>query len=145
MGRWDRFYEAKGQTGEQWLADEVVKTLVRDLAVWPPPVETWFDDGARARFEPVLAPSCPRPSSGVFRAAFQLARWELEREYDAIDEFVRNDRVSKITSDEREKLCLTFLHKWLTDSMLELLEASKLKRPMLKECLVRAEARLLAP
>jgi hypothetical protein len=143
MGRWDRFYEAREITSEDMLAQEVVRTLVADLALWPPPVLQWHDEKAHERFAPVLSADCPRPSSSVFRAAFELARWELEREFDAIDEFYRNDRGARVAGDEREQLCLVFLHKWLTDSMLEILEASPLKRPKLLECLRKIELRLL--
>lgn len=143
MGRWDRFYEARSITPEDMLADEVVKTLVADLEVWPPPVLAWLDEKARGKFEAALAEGCPRPSVAALRAAFELARWELSREFEAIDEFYRNDRPGKIASDARERLCLVFLHQWLTDSMLELLGATRLKRPKLLECLVRVEARLL--
>ena len=143
MGRWDRFYDARSITGEDMLAQELVKTLVGDLAIWPPPVNEWHDEKTRRRFEPILAPECPRPSSAIFRAAFQLARWELERDYDAIDEFYRNDRGAQVATDARENLCLIFLHRWLTDSMLEIIEVSPLKRPRLVECLKTIETRLL--
>ena len=142
MGRWDRFHEARSITGEQMLADEVVKTLISDLTGWPPPVSEWFDKAQEKRFEPVLGP-LSRPSSSVIRMAFELARWELERRYDALDDFARNDRAAKIASDAKERLALEFLHKWLTDSMLELLEVTTLKRPKLVECLQRVEKRLL--
>jgi hypothetical protein len=142
MGRWDRFHEARSITSEDMLADEVVKTLVSDLGGWPPPVSEWFDRDREARFAPVIGPGATRPSSGVIRTAFELARWELERRYDALDDFARNDRAAGIASDANERLALEFLHAWLTDSMLELLEVSPLKRPGLVECLSRAEKRL---
>jgi len=142
MGRWDRFHEARSITGEQMLADEIVKTLVSDLTGWPPPVSEWHDKDEERRFEPALGP-LSRPSSTVFRMAFELARWELERRYDALDDFARNDRAAKIASDATERLALEFLHRWLTDSMLELLEVTRLKRPALIECLARVEKRLL--
>jgi hypothetical protein len=143
MGRWDRFYEARSITPEELLAQEVVKTLLSDLSGWPPPVAAWNDEKLHERFASVLAPGSPRPSNGVFRAAFQLARWELERDYEAIDEFYRNDRAASLASDARERLALIFLHRWLTDSCLEIIEASQLKRPRLGECLRRIEIALL--
>lgn len=143
LGRWDRFYEARSITPEDMLADEVVKTLVGDLEGWPPPVLAWSDERARERFAPALASDAPRPSVAVFVAAFQLARWELGREFEAIDEFYRNDRPAQVASDARERLCLLFLHRWLTDAMLEILEASRLKRARLVECLERIERALM--
>lgn len=143
MGRWDRFYEARAITGEDMLADEIVKTLTADLTGWPPPVSEWHDAALEKRFAPAIGPGATRPSSSVFRMAFELVRWELERRYDALDDFARNDRAASVASDARERLALEFLHRWLTDSMLELLEAAPLKRPRLLECLQRIEKRLL--
>jgi hypothetical protein len=143
MGRWDRFHEARSITGEEMLANEVVKTLVGDLSSWPPPVAEWHDPKVAAKFAPVVAAGFARPADAVFRMAFELARWELERRYDALDDFARNDRASKIASDRSERLALDFLHQWLTDSMLEILEATPLRRPVLLECLRRIERQLL--
>jgi hypothetical protein len=145
MGRWDRFHEARRQAVDDWLADEVVKVLTADLRQWPPPIALWNDLQVRERYEDALAPECPRPPLPVFRAAFQLARWEMEREYEAIDHYVRNDRAATATANPRERICLRLLHAWLTDSCLEILEASPLKRPKLVECLLRIEARLCGP
>lgn len=145
MGRWDRFHEARSITSEQMLADEVVKTLADDLSRWPPPVSEWFDRAQEERFAPAIGPFATRPSDRVVQMAFELARWELERRYDALDDFARNDRGATIASDARERVALEFLHKWLTDSMLEVLEATRLKRPALVECLRRIERRLVGP
>lgn len=146
LDRWARFFEPRVITGLEMLQDEVVKSFAQDLASWPPPVEQWFDAALRERFAPVLSPFCPRPSPAVFRAAIELAIQELQREYEAIDAFYRNDRAASISGDERERLALLFLHRWLTDAMLELLEAvPRFKRPHLVECLERIAKRLDAP
>jgi hypothetical protein len=145
MGRWDRFHEARSITSEQMLADEVVKTVVEDLRGWPPPVSEWIDKAREEKFAPVLRAGASRPSTPVIAMAFELARWELQRRYDALDDFARNDRASKVATDATERLALELLHAWLTDSMLELLEVTRLKRPALIECLSRVEKRLVGP
>lgn len=146
MGRWDRFHEARRQDVAEWLSDQVVKTVSEELQGWPPPVELWNDLSLRMRYEPALGAGCPRPPAPVFRAAFKLARWELGREYEALDHFVRNDKAAEVTADARERVCLDFLHQWLTDSMLEILEVSEpIKRPHLIECLQRIEDHLFGP
>ena len=145
MGRWDRFHEARRQAVGDWLADEVVKTLVADLRGWPPPIYVWNDLDARAKYAEALTPGCPRPPLPLWRDAFRLARWELEREYEAIDHYVRNDHGARVAADARERQCLQLLHAWLTDSCLEILEASILKRPALVDCLSQVEAQLCGP
>jgi hypothetical protein len=149
MGRWDRWYEARSVTPEGMLQDELVKTLLEDLGRWPPPIEGGFhDDKLRARFAPILehllAGASTRPTDAVFRTAFQLARWELERAFEALDHFARNDHAARVAQDAGERLALEFLHRWLTEFALEILEVvPRLKRRDLVAVLQRAEARLL--
>jgi hypothetical protein len=143
MGRWDRFHEARVTTAAEVLKTEIVKELAQDLSGWPPPVLEWKDAAAEARYAAALAPDCPRPSDAVIKTAFQLATWELERNFDALDEFARNDRAAQVAGDARERLCLDLLGRWLTDVMLELKEVSPLKRADLVLCLQRARIRIL--
>ena len=144
--RWARFHEARSITALEMLQDELVKQLTQELSGWPLPTGVWHDERLRARFEAVLSDDCPRPGPAIFRAGLQLAVWEMEREFEAIDEFYRNDRAAELSGDERERLALVFLHRWLTDSLLELLEVvERLKRPHLVDCLRRIAIRLDAP
>src|SRR5688572_16358805 len=101
MDHWDRFHETRSITSEQMLADEVVKTLVEDLRIWPPPVSEWLDKAVEERYAPALGAGATRPTDGVIRIALELTRWELERRYDALDDFARNDRASKIATDAK--------------------------------------------
>jgi hypothetical protein len=143
LDRWARFFEPRALTPLEMLSDALVKELTSELERWPLPVSEWHDPALEARFAPVLTKECPRPGTAVLRAAFQLATWEMEREFEAIDEFYRNDRASELTADPREALALVFLHRWLTDSMLELLEATpRLKRAHLVDVLRRIAIRL---
>ncbi len=145
MGRWDRWYEARSFTPETLLQEELVKTLHEDLERWPPPIEGGFhDDALKAKVEPVLAGKVSRPTDAVYRTAFQLARWELEREYEALDHFARNDKAATVAKDAGERLALEFLHRWLTEFALEILEVvPRLKRRHLVNVLARVETRLL--
>lgn len=143
LDRWARFFEPRALTPIEMLQDAVVKELTPELERWPPPVGAWHDPELAARFAPLFVPGCPRPSNAVFRAAFQLAVWEMEREFDAIDDHYRNDRGAKVAATETEALALVFLHRWLTDSMLELLEVTpRLRRSHLVEVLRRLAVRL---
>jgi hypothetical protein len=146
LDRWARFFEPRALTPIEMLQDALVKELVPELERWPLPVFQWHDPALEARFAPVLAPECPRPGPAAYRAALQLAVWELEREYEAIDEFYRNDRATEKTADPREALALVFLHRWLTDSMLELLEVTpRLKRKHLVDVMRRVALALKTP
>jgi hypothetical protein len=146
LDRWSRFFEPRALTPVEMLQDALVKELTPELERWPLPVMEWHDPALEARFAPLRDPACPRPCSAAFKAAFQLAVWELEREYEAIDEFYRNDRAAQLTADPREALALVFVHRWLTDSMLELLEVTpRLRRADLIHVLRRLAVRLGTP
>lgn len=141
--RWDKFHNARSITTAELLRQAVVDELWEDLSGWPLQVEAWHDEALRERYAAVLAPDCPRPALPVLQAGLQLARWELERDYEAIDDWVRNERGLKLTGGGREALALEFLHRWLTDVLLEVLEATELRRPHLEDVLTQLEARLL--
>ena len=143
MSRWDKFHNARSITTNELLRQAVVDELWADLTNWPLSVEHWHDPALRERYAPVLAHDCPRPALPVLQTGLQLARWELERDYEALDDFARNDRGAKLTGSGLEALSLEFLHRWLTDCLLEVLEVTELKRSNLIDALQQLEARLL--
>jgi hypothetical protein len=80
------------------------------------------------------------PSAFAIERGFRLARWELERQLDAIDHALRNARLD----DTYEELAAHFLWRWLTEWMLELKERAgpRIQRAHLVAALDQAEARV---
>jgi hypothetical protein len=138
-GRWDLLLDKKPVPLVEHLVDEVAKLLAAELLRWPLSVQE-LDVGTGRRFAPLLEPGNPRPSDAVFSEAFRLARWELEREIEAVDDYMRNQRWTAQGLSAQDKLALLFVSRWLVEQMLGLGEATqgRLSRRALADCLDRA-------
>jgi hypothetical protein len=142
--KWDYLLDQKPKPLATHLLEEVAKRLAKDLNQFPPPIEGFESESAEARFKPLFEPPT-RPHDDVYRAAFHLAKLELQREIEAIDEYMRNQRYKPLAPSDRDYLSMLFLSRWLTEQMLALSEAvqTRLPRPKLVECLEDVERRVL--
>jgi hypothetical protein len=136
MGRWDYLYEIGPRPAIDVLLDEAARAFSDDLGRWPPPLEA---------VDPSLLPIIEgqRPHPLAFREAFRLARWDLERDYEAIDRWQeRGWQEAQLNPSEKE--AAIFLSRYLTERLFDLAEAvqSRLRRKELLELLARIEARL---
>jgi hypothetical protein len=143
--RWDLLLEQRPIPLVEHLLEEVAKLLANDLRGWPPPIEE-LDPALGVRFAPLLGPDVPRPEEALFEEAFRLARWELEREVEAVDEYMRNRRWELRGLAPDRKQALLFVSRWLVEQLLSLREYthSKISRPMLIDCLERTARYLRA-
>lgn len=141
--RWDHLFDLKPVPLVDHLLEEVAKLLARDLQSWPPPVQE-LDLDTGGAFAPLFTEARPRPSPAVYAEALRLADWELAREFDAYDEYMRNKRYLERGLAPDERLPLLFLGRWLTEQMLGLGEATegRVKRAHMRDCLGRLGARL---
>ncbi|MEN9800844.1 MAG: hypothetical protein RL653_4541 [Pseudomonadota bacterium] len=140
MDRWSWVLEQKPRPVLEVLKDEVAKLLEKELRRWPLPVEE-LDPAYAARHASAFALDAPRPALAVYRQAFLLARWELEREVLAVDEYFRNERYLEAGLGPTDKPALLVLSRWLTEQMLALAEATagRVKRPDLVDMLERTQ------
>ncbi len=141
--RWDYLFEAKPIPMMDHLLEEVAKLLAKDLSKWPPPVQE-IDLDVGGTFAPLFLEATPRPSQGVYDEALRLSRWELARELDAYDDYMRNKRYLERGLAPTDRLALLFLNRWLVEQMLGLGEATegRVKRPMMSQILDKLEARM---
>ncbi|WP_224365280.1 hypothetical protein [Hyalangium versicolor] len=141
--RWDHLFEAKPVPVLDHLLEEVAKLLAKDLSKWPPPVQE-LDLDVGGTFAPLFLEATPRPSQAVYEEALRLSRWELEREFEAYDDYMRNKRYLERGLAPTDRLALLFLNRWLVEQMLGLGEATegRVKRPMMRQVLDKVEARL---
>lgn len=127
------------------LMTEAAKLLFEELGTWPPAVEeVAVDRGGRpGEFSEILAPGSPVPPRAAFVEGIRLARWDLQREFDAFDEYVRNRRWSEAGLDDANKPQILFLASYLTESLLALKEATggRVKRDDLATALDRLQKR----
>jgi hypothetical protein len=141
--RWDYLFEAKPVPVRDHLVDEVAKLLAKDLSKWPPPVQE-IDLDVGGTFAPLFLEPTPRPSQAVYEEALRLSHWELAREFDAYDDYMRNKRYLERGLAPTDRLLLLFLNRWLVEQMLGLGEATegRVKRPMMHQVLDKLQARL---
>ncbi len=143
-GRWDFLYELKPVPLTEHLVEELSKVVAEELERWPLALASFASAEDAARFAPLLAPGAPRPDRKVYEAAFLLARLELEREFERIDEFMRNERWRAYASPGASYDAMILLSRTLTELMLAVLEKTegRVGRGQLVDGLRRAERRL---
>jgi hypothetical protein len=141
--RWDYLLETKPIPILDQLLEEVAKLLTKDLSQWPPPVEELHLDTG-GTFAPLFLEHPPRPSPAVYSEALRLSQWELAREFDAYDDYMRNKRYLERGLAPTDRLALLFLNRWLVEQMLGLGESTegRVKRPQMRQLLDKVETRL---
>ncbi len=143
MGRWDHLFDAKARPVGDYLLDELAKDLERDVREFPPRVDSWEDPRALAKYGPLLA-SGRTPSEQAVRLALWLAQADLRREFEAVDQLMREGGIdAQLGTPEDRELC-RFLWQFFVDKCLAFSEASqsRFKHADLAEALARLERRL---
>jgi hypothetical protein len=140
VGRWDFLYDLKARPIGDWLLDRLAEELAKDVRDFPPQVDSWEDDTARDRFSGLLA-SGVRPSEMAVRTAIWLASADLRREFEAVDQFMRNGGIDDRLGSEADRDLCRFLWRYLEDKCLAFAEAtqSRFKRADLADALGRVE------
>ncbi|HME92304.1 MAG TPA: hypothetical protein VKE49_12825 [Myxococcaceae bacterium] len=141
--RWEALLEQKPVTLTEHLIEETSKRLSKELAEWPLPIRD-FDPQTGQSFEPLLRASHPRPSDAVFQQSFRLASWDVQREFAAYDDYVRNRRWMDAGLTTTDKPALLFISRWLVEQVLQIAEGTggQVTRAQLVDCLERAARRL---
>ncbi len=145
MGRWDYLYDVKSRPIGDYLLDELAKQLERDVRGFPPSVDFEENAAAAARYGPLLA-SGKKPSDIAVQTAIWLARSDLLRELEAVDQFMRGGGLDeRLGSVEDRELC-RFLWQFFVEECLAFSEAcnGRFKHADLAEALARLEKRLFA-
>jgi hypothetical protein len=144
MGRWDHLVDRKPQDLKDYVLDQVADRLAGELRAWPPRLDEWLDDSARRRFRTAIE----RPASPglqTLRVACEIARRELLREYELIDQFWRSGAFRSLLPDELEETTAHFVTQYLVDAALgfQELARNKFARRELVVLIEKVEDRLL--
>ena len=144
--RWDLLLDRKPVPLVEHLLEEVAKLLAADVRRWPPPIAD-FDPAAGRKLAPLLAPESVRPDDAVYREAFRVARWELERELEASAEYFRNRRWMERGLADDARMPILFISQWLVEQLLSLREHthSRVSRAQLVDCLDRVQRLVSTP
>jgi hypothetical protein len=141
--RWEHLLDQQPVPLLEALLTEVAKRIAGDLKHWPLPIEG-LDPETGADFAPLFAAGSVRPGDPVFLEAIRLAAWELERETQAVDDYLRNQRYQERGVGAPERRGLLLITRWLVEQLLALGEATegRVKRKDLLRCLEQARARM---
>ena len=122
--RWERILDQKPVSLQEHLLDEAAKLLLVELRQWPLPIQE-IDEHTGAGIAELLAPDAPRPSPAVLAVALKLTRWDLDREHDAYDDFMRNRRYQESGITDRERPVLLLVSRWLLEQLSALSDATE--------------------
>ena len=138
--RWEHLLETKPIPVIDHLVGEVSKLFAESLRAWPPDV-----DDADASTLALLIEHPTRPDDAMFREAFRLARWDLSREFEAFDDYIRNERFVAAGITLEAKPLLLFLSRFMTEQALGLNEATegRIDRRRMLQVLERTERLLI--
>jgi hypothetical protein len=138
--KWDLILDQKPIPLLTHLLEEVAKIFAKDLAVWPPHVED-FDLVTGRKLVDLLAESPLPPDPRLYREAFVLTRFDLGRELEASDDYLRNHRWMATGLGAKDKGMLLFLSRFMAEQLLGLAEATegRVTRPHLLDVLDRIE------
>lgn len=121
---WHRWYEKKPVPLLEYLVDEAAHRIADALRQWPPRVEQTSDE-ALPVLRPLFTSLKSRPSFELFQEAFKLTQMELERHFEAYDEYMRNERWRQSGLAPQDKTTLLELNHWLLENLLTLQEATE--------------------
>jgi len=143
--RWEWLEGLKPETLVEAAVRQLASMIADALADWPPEVELQAGGGG-SRFAALFEPGAPRPEPEAFREAVKRARWELERDFDAIDYYERNRLLERECAHERDRLAAEFVGHYILESLYFLRERTdyRVKRPDLLRGLELLEQRLMA-
>ncbi len=138
--RWEAILEQKPRPVFEHVLDEISRLFAADLATWPPKIEA-FDEVTGRQLEALLADAPRRPDPVVFAQAFHLTRLDLGREFEAHDDYLRNQRWLEAGLTGKDKGMVLFLSRFMTEQVLSLGEATqgRVTRSAMLDVLARTE------
>jgi hypothetical protein len=136
--RWAWLESMKPESMISATVKYMARQVAEELLAWPPEV-AMAQSHAASRFGEILRLGAPRPSLSAYEQAIQRARWELLREFDAIDDYERNHRIADHCPAERDQVASEFIQHYILESFFALMEKTdyRIKR---KDVLVGVDA-----
>jgi hypothetical protein len=116
--RFDWLYERQKQPVKQYILERFAGELAEELRAWPPPDLEWESEALRARWQ---AGAAAPPREAVLRSALDLARLDLQREFEAIEQRLAGDD-GGVLQGPAERAAVHLLMRLLTERCLSLKE-----------------------
>jgi hypothetical protein len=118
--KWDLLLDKKPVPLLEHLLEECARLFAADLLRWPPVL-----DEQAPEVTAVIAAAKHAPDAGTWRESFRLARWDLQREHDAYDDYVRHRRWLEAGLAPDAKGLLLFLSRLVYEQLVALGEATQ--------------------
>ncbi|MFZ5440164.1 MAG: hypothetical protein ACOZQL_09160 [Myxococcota bacterium] len=143
--KWDLILDQKPIPLAAHLLEEVSKLFAKDLAAWPPRVEE-FDPQTGRKLAELLAEAPLEPDRRLYEEAFTVTRLDVGREFDALDDYLRNQRWMTGGLTVKDRAMLLFLSRFMAEQLLGLAEATqgRLTRANLLDVLDRTRRHFFA-
>ncbi|HET6923267.1 MAG TPA: hypothetical protein VFI16_08970 [Anaeromyxobacteraceae bacterium] len=139
--RWDFLHDRERQPVKAFVLARFAESLSEELAAWPPPFVEWLTEDYRRRYQAGMA---ERPRDEVVRFALEVARLDLSRELEALDEKMRNEAPRRLRG-AAEEAAVHLLSRFVSEKCLSLkewAEGARLSREDLARAVELAERRL---
>jgi hypothetical protein len=129
LNRWDWLERLKKESAIQVAVKYMAELVAEELTSWPPEVTS--TSGKPSRFAELFEPESPRPSLSAYEEALRRARWELSRDFEAIDFYERNHHLARACPEPRNQLASEFIQHYVLESFFVLMERTeyRVKRP----------------
>jgi hypothetical protein len=116
--RYDWLYERQKQPVKQYILERFAGELAEELRAWPPPDMEWESEALEGLYQ---AGAAAPPREAVVRYALDLARLDLRREFEAIEQSLAGDGSGTLQSDA-ERAAVHLLVRLVTERCLSLKE-----------------------
>ncbi len=124
FNRWEWLEGLKPESPITVAVKYMAEQISTELTQWPPEVSA--SDGSETRsYGDILEPGSPRPALAAFGEAIKRARWELARDFDAIDYYERNHHLEKACPSERDQQASVFIQHYILESFFTLMERTE--------------------
>lgn len=138
--RWDFLYDRQTQSVKEYVLERFGEELAEELRAWPPADLPWSSDAERDRW---AIGAAAHPRDDVIRLALEVARLDLAREFEQVEEHLA--REAGRLQGASEEAALHLLVRLITEASLELKERAdrmRLARADLIAAVDGAERRL---
>ena len=121
VDRWEWLEGLRPESPIQVAVKYMAAQIAEELTAWPPDVMAAKGQESVSYAE-LLKPGSPRPALSAFQEAIKRARWELGREFDAINFYERNHHLAKACPDPRNQEASRFIQHYILESFFVLME-----------------------
>ena len=124
INRWEWLEGLKQESAIEVCVKYLVQLIADELTNWPPDVALPEPRGS-SRFSDLFTDDSTRPPLTAYNEAIKRVRWELARNFDAIDFYERNHHLAKACPARRDQLASEFIQHYILESFFALMERTE--------------------